>query len=75
MPLRLNFSAEQPHEKGDDPKNHRRIAEEDRALLMGHLKIGVAPACQFTPEQEATHRQMVRERQEREDWDWERGGF
>jgi hypothetical protein len=25
----------------------------------------VAPACQFTPEQEELHRQMVRERQER----------
>jgi hypothetical protein len=35
----------------------------------------VVPACQFTPEQKEIHRQMVRERQEREYWDWERAGF
>jgi len=35
----------------------------------------VDPACRFTPEQEALHRQMARERQERESWDRERAGF
>jgi hypothetical protein len=33
----------------------------------------VVPACQFTPEQEALHQQVVRERQQREYDDWNRG--
>lgn len=36
--------------------------------------VAVVPACQFTPEQEELHRQMVRDRQERDMELWWRGG-
>jgi hypothetical protein len=35
--------------------------------------VAVAPACRFTPEQEELHRQMARDRQERDMEMWQRG--